>query len=59
MSLVYVNKISGENRTFGDIAKGIFMIAIKSGNASYRIDMYIKTPQSRQQSVKIEEKLLV
>ena len=37
MSLV--NKISGDNRTFGDIAESIFMIAIQSGNASSRIDI--------------------
>ena len=34
MSLV--NKIRGDNRTFGDIAKSIFLIAIQSGNASSR-----------------------
>ena len=34
MSLV--NKIPGDNRTFGDIAESIFLIAIKSGNASSR-----------------------
>ena len=34
-----VNKISGDNRTFGDIAKGIFIIAIQSGNPSSRIDI--------------------
>ena len=37
MSLV--NKIRGDNRTFGDIAESIFMIAIQSGNASSRIDI--------------------
>ena len=37
MSLI--NKISGDNRTFGDIAKSIFMIAIQSGNVSSRIDI--------------------
>ena len=36
MSLV--NKIRGNNRTFGDIAMSIFMIAIQSGNTSSRID---------------------
>ena len=60
MSLV--NKISGDNRTFGDIAESIFMIAIQSGNASSRIDLCLmstKTTQSKQQSVRVEEKLLV
>ena len=33
-----VNKISCDNRTFGDIAESIFMIAIQSGNASSRTD---------------------
>ena len=37
MSLV--NKIHGDNRTFGDIAKSIFLIAIQSGNASSRKDI--------------------
>ena len=37
MSLI--NKISGDKRTFGDIAKSIFMIAIQSGNASSRKDI--------------------
>ena len=37
MSLV--NKISGDNRTFGYIAKSIFVVAIQSGNASSRIDI--------------------
>ena len=36
MSLV--NKIRGDNRTFGHIAKSIFLIAIQSGNASSRKD---------------------
>ena len=31
--------MSGDNRTFGDIAKSIFMIAIQSGNASSKIDI--------------------
>ena len=39
MSLV--NKISGDDRTFGDIAESIFMIAIQSGNARSRIDIVI------------------
>ena len=29
-----VNKICGDNKIFGDIAKSIFLIAIQSGNAS-------------------------
>ena len=37
MSLV--NKMRGDNRTFGDIAKSIFLIAIQSGNASSRKDI--------------------
>ena len=36
MSLI--NKIRCDNRTFGDIAKSIFLIAIQSGNASSRKD---------------------
>ena len=31
--------ISGDNRTFGDIVKSIFMIAVQSGNTSSRIDI--------------------
>ena len=44
--------------TFGDIVKSIFLIAIQSGNASSRKDLFlmsIKTTQSKQQSVRIEE----
>ena len=37
MSLV--NKIRGDNRTFGDIAKSMFLIAIQSGIASSRRDI--------------------
>ena len=37
MSLV--NKIRGDNRTFGVIAESIFLIAIQSGNASSRKDI--------------------
>ena len=37
MSLV--NKIRGDNKTFGDIAESIFLIAIQSGNASSRKDI--------------------
>ena len=60
MSLV--NKISGDKRKFRDIAESIFIIAIQSGNASSRWPLYlmsIKTTQSKQQSVRVEEKLLV
>ena len=37
MSLV--NKISGDNKTFGNIAQSIFMIAIQSENANSIIDI--------------------
>ena len=56
-----INKIRGDNRTFGDIAKSIFLIAVQSENASSRKDivhvylMSIKSTQSKQQSVRIEE----
>ena len=56
-----INKISGDNRTFGDIAACIFMFALQSGNASSRITlclMSIKTTWSKQQSLRVELKLL-
>ena len=37
--MTLVNKISGDNRTFGDIAESIFVVAIQSENASSRIDI--------------------
>ena len=37
--LSLVNKISGDNRIFGDIAESIFLITIQSGNGSSRKDI--------------------
>ena len=52
MSLV--NKISGNNSTFGDIAERIFMIAIQSGNASSRIDIVFDV--NKDNSIKTRER---
>ena len=52
MSLI--NKISGDNRTFRDIAKSIFIIAILSGNDSSRID--IEFDVYKHNSIKITER---
>ena len=53
-----VNKIHVDNRTVGDIAKSIFLIAIQSGNASSRkgivFDVY-KDNSIKTISVRIEE----
>ena len=56
MSLV--NKIHVDNRTFGDIAKSIFLIAIQSGNASSRKGIVfdvVKDNSIKTISVRIEE----
>ena len=48
-----VIKISGNNRTFGNIAESIFIIAIQLRNASSRIDIVLDV--NRDNSIKITE----
>ena len=49
-----VNKISGDNRTFGDIAENIFKFAIQAANASSRIDIVFDV--YRENSIKTAER---
>ena len=49
-----VNKISGDNRTFGDIADNIFKFAIQAANASSRIDIVFDV--YRENSIKTAER---
>ena len=45
-----VNKIRGDNRTFGDIAESIYMIAIQSGNDSSRKDIVFMSKRQLNQN---------
>ena len=49
-----VNNISGDNRTFGDIAENIFKFAIQAANASSRIDIVFDV--YRENSIKTAER---
>ena len=50
----WVNKTRGDNKTFGDIAKSIFMYAIQSGTDSSRADIALNV--HKEKSIKTAER---
>ena len=50
----FVNKVNGDNRTFGEVCQSIFTYALQSGLGSDRIDMVFDV--YREESIKAAER---